>query len=382
MKNGSRIRRSTLVLAAVIGITLAVRGEAFGKKSEAFAPSGQWEPYFMDSKGKMTPFLQPPERNSDKDWKFLRFTDYSGPKIRVAVMQVENRTATAAAANGSGAVVVTDKAAEVNVASIEELLASAISSTHRFEIVDRKDIEKTLQEQDLGASGRTTRDTAAKTGQIVGAEYLVYAAVNEYTPVKSSTGGTVNKAANPLGLGVSRTVSEVALSVRVVNAGSSANFLNTTKRATAETWNVNLTGVNAGSGSGGVKTIQDAPIGYAVEACINKAVYDLVSKLKDRPWSGSVIRMAGQQVFVDAGSASGLTSGAELVVKSLGADIQGLNGESLGKETVTIGTLRVVDVQERYSVAEIVEGCKGLKVGDRVEFRISSPKVLSSAFNR
>ena len=43
-----------------------------------------------------------------------------------------------------------------------------------------------------------------------------------------------------------------------------------------------------------------------------------------------------------------------------------------------IGTLRVTDVKEKYSIAEIVEGCKGLKTGDRVELRNSPPIVATS----
>ena len=290
-------------------------------------------------------------------------------------MKVENRQANAAAATDTGAAVVTDKAAEVSVANIEEILTSAIFNTHRFEVVDRKDIEKTLQEQDLGASGRAKKGAAAKTGQVVGAEYLIYAAVNEYTPVKSHTGGSAGKAASLFG--VSKNVSEVALSFRVVDAASSMNVFNATERATAENWDVNLAGISGGSG-GGVASKQASPIGYAVQACINKAVYNLVMQLKKRPWSGSVIKMAGQQVYVDAGSASGLTPGMELAAVSQGTEIRDLNGESLGKETAVIGTLRVINVQGKFSVAEVVEGCKGLKVGDRVELRNDPSAVLSS----
>jgi curli biogenesis system outer membrane secretion channel CsgG len=295
------------------------------------------------------------------------------------VMKVTNKTATSDAASDTGAVVVTDKAAEVNVSNIEGFLTSAVFNTNRFEVVDRKDIEKTLQEQDLGASGRAKKGTVAKTGQIQGAEYLIYAEVNEYTPVKSRTGGSGGKAAGPLGIiGLSKSVSEVAMSFRVVDTATSVTILNTTQRATAGSWDVNLAGINGGGGSGGVDSQHASPIGYAVQACINKAVYNLVMKLKDRPWSGSVIKVAGQQVYVDAGSASGLKPGVELVALSQGAEVRGLNGESLGQETAVVGTLRLMNVQEKYSVAEIVEGCKGLKPGDRVELRNTPTIVVTS----
>jgi len=382
MKTGRGIRWLAAASTAMICIALNTPGEAalgFGKKSETFTPSGQGEPYFVDNRGNMKPVVQPVERNSDKDWMGLHFTDYSGPKIRVAVMKVENKTATAAAANDTNAAVVTQKAAEVPVGSIEDLLSSAMDHSNRFELVDRKDIEKTLSEQDLGASGRAKKSTVVKTGQIHGADYLIYASINEFTPVKNRTGGSGGKAGSALSLiGVSRSTSEVAMSFRVIDATTSAQLFNTTTRATAENWGLDLSGLTGKSG-GAVATQNASPINYAVQSCINKGVYELVTKLKARPWSGAVVKVDGQTVYINAGTNGGLTAGAELVAVGQGKELfDPVTGESLGKETSVIGILRVVDVKEKYSVAEITEGCKGLKTGDRVELR-NSPTIVATS---
>lgn len=379
MKTGRGIRWLAAASAAMICIALNTPGEAalgFGKKSETFTPSGQGEPYFVDGRGNMKPVLQPVERNSDKDWMGLHFTDYSGPKIRVAVMKVENKTATAAAANDTSAVVMAQKAAEVLVASIEDLLSSSMDHSNRFELVDRRDIEKTLSEQDMGASGRVKKSTAVKTGQITGADYLVYASINEYTPVKSHMGGGAGKLGDLIK--VNRNTSEVAMSFRVVDAATSAQLFNTTTRVTWENWGVDLSGLS-GTRGGAVTTQNAAPINYAVQSCINKGVYELVTKLKARPWSGAVVKIDGQSVYINAGTNGGLTAGVELVALGQGKELfDPVTGESLGKETSVVGILRVVDVKAKYSVAEIVEGCKGLKTGDRVELRNSPPIVATS----
>lgn len=382
MNTGRGIRRLAAASTAMICIALNTPGEAalgFGKKSETFTPSGQGEPYFVDGRGNMKPVLQPVERNSDKDWMGLRFTDYSGPRIRVAVMKVENKTATAAAANETDATVVTQRAAEVPVASVEDLLSSAMDHSNRFELVDRKDIEKTLSEQDLGASGRAKKSTVVKTGQIHGADYLIYASINEFTPVKSRTGGGGGKASGLLsGFGASKTTSEVAMSFRVIDATTSTQLFNTTTRATAQNWTLDLSGLSGKSG-GAIATQNASPINYAVQSCINKGVYELVTKLKARPWSGAVVKVDGQSVYINAGTNGGLTAGVELVAVGQGKELfDPVTGESLGKETSVIGILRVVDVKEKYSVAEIAEGCKGLKTGDRVELRNSPPIVVTS----
>lgn len=352
----------------------------FGKKKGPdYTPSGGWEGYFTNDKGLVTgPVLQPPERNKDKDWMFLRFTDYSGPKVRVAVMKVENKSATAQAAVDTEAVAVTDNLAQVSVSSIEEILATAVFNTNRFELVERKEVEKLQQEQDLGASGRAKKPTAVKTGQMVGVEYMVFASINEWTPVKSKSGGAAGGKAGPLGLlGVQKSDAEVAMSFRIVDAATSKVLFTTLERATAGSWGVGFGGAE-GSGGGTVSFQKASPIGYAVQSCINKGVYKVAMWLKDKPWRGTVFRMDGQRVYVDAGANSGLTAGVELVAISQGKEMFDLRGESLGKETAVIGTLRVTDVQEKFSVAEIVDSCKGLKVGDQVELRNPPPIVVTS----
>jgi curli biogenesis system outer membrane secretion channel CsgG len=362
---------ATMVEAGVLG---------FGKKAPAYTPSGAWEGYFTNDRGVITgPVLQPPESNKDKDWMFLRFTDYSGPKIRVAVMKVDNKTATAQAAADTQAVAVTDNLAQVPVSSIEEMVATAVFNTNRFELVERKEAEKLLEEQDLGASGRAKKSTAPKTGQMIGANYMIFASVNEWTPVKSRAGGAGGRAAGPLGLlGVQKSTAEVAMSFRIVDAATSQQLFTTLERATAENWGFALGGANGGEG-GAVAFQKSSPIGYAIQSCINKGVYKLAMWLKDRPWRGAVVKVDGQRVYVNAGSNSGLTTGVELVVLSQGKElIDPVSGESLGKETAVIGILRVTVVQEKFSIADIVDGCKGLKVGDQVELRNTPPIVVTS----
>jgi curli biogenesis system outer membrane secretion channel CsgG len=357
----------------------AVMGLGFGRKAPVYTPSGHWEGFFVNDKGVPSPVLQPIEQNDDKSWMFLRFTDYTGPKVRVAVMKVENRTASAQAASDTEATVVTRDAAEVPVSGIEEILSNAIYNTNRFELVDRKDIEKSLSEQDLGASGRAKKGTAVKTGQILGADYMIYATINEWTPVKSRVGGGGGSIANPLSaLGVQRSVSEVAMSFRVVDSSTSKVLFTTIERASAGIWGLDLGGVSGRNG-GAVAFQKASPINNAVQACLNKGVYKLAMWLKERPWSGAVVKVDGQRVYLNAGTHSGLTAGVELVAFSQGKELfDPVSGESLGQDAALVGILRVTNVQEKFSIAEIVEGCQGLRTGDRVEMRTSPTVVITS----
>jgi hypothetical protein len=208
---------------------------------------------------------------------------------------------------------------------------------------------------------------------------MIFASINEWTPVKSRAGGAGGKSAGPLGmLGVQKSDAEVAMSFRVIDAASGKVLFATLERAIAGSWAFGLGGVS-GSGGGALGIQKASPIGYAVQSCVNKGVYKLAMWMKDKPWRGAVVKVDGPRVYVNAGSNGGLTTGVELVALAQGMELfDPLSGESLGQETSVIGFLRVTDVKEKYSIAEIVEGCAGLKAGDQVELRNTPPIVVTS----
>ena len=339
-------------------------------KRPTYTPSGEWEGFFRNDKGVAAPILQPIEQNKDKDWMDLQFTEYGGPRIRLAVMGVENKTATAEQANTTDAVAVNKELAEVPVSSLEEILTTAVMSTNRFEVVERKAIEGVLSEQDLGASGRAKPGTAAKTGRILGAEYLLLASVNEWTPDKGKVGGAGGGLGSALGLiGAQKSTAEVAMSFRIVDASTSQVLFSITERATTGSWGIGLGGADDGAGAV-VGYKKKSPIGYAVQACINKGIYQIALWIKDRPWSGQVVQVDGSKVFINAGSNSGISTGMVLNALAKGKElVDPVTRSSLGFRVEKIGTLQVAEVQERYAVANITEGCKGLKAGDRVELQ-------------
>src|SRR5436309_14153315 len=56
---------------------------------------------------------------------------------------------------------------------IAGMLISELAANPAARVVEREEIEKLLAEQSLGASGKVTRETAAKIGKLVGARYVV-----------------------------------------------------------------------------------------------------------------------------------------------------------------------------------------------------------------
>jgi curli biogenesis system outer membrane secretion channel CsgG len=371
----SRIDRPAGLLLTALTLVVA-QGGAWAAtpvlSPESPAPS-EWKAIFVNERGVTTPVVEPIGRYHDKDWLSLRFAEYHGPKIRLALMKVENKSAAAEQAAAAGTVAPTPKLAQVQVANLLDLLTTATINTNRFQLVERKEIESVLSEQDLGASGRAQKGTSPKTGQMQGAQYMLYASVNDWTPDKShrSAGGGSGRPSILNILNVDKSVAEVAMSFRMLDASSGKILFSTTERATVESWGVGFGGFQHGSGGGG--SVKDtSPISNAVQACINKGIYRLAMWVKDRPWRGRVVKVAGSRVYISAGGDDGITQGLVLDALAHGEElIDPATGTSLGRTLERVGTVQVAEVENNYAIATIVDGCQKLKAGDEVEIRIS-----------
>ena len=82
---------------------------------------------------------------------------YDGPKARIAVSRFTDKTGKGwwTGAIGDG---------------MSDMLATALFNTNRYIVLERQALQEVLEEQDLGASGRIKKETAAPIGQIEGAE--------------------------------------------------------------------------------------------------------------------------------------------------------------------------------------------------------------------
>ena len=62
---------------------------------------------------------------------------------------------------------------------ISDMLATALVKSGKFLVVERKDLEKVLDEQKLGASGIVTAETAPAMGRVLGVDMIVVGSVSE-----------------------------------------------------------------------------------------------------------------------------------------------------------------------------------------------------------
>jgi len=148
---------------------------------------------------------------------------------------------------------------------LSDMLASELVSTRAFQVLDRKEIDAVMGEQDLGASGRIDPGTRAKIGKLKGAKYLVAATVSSYE--ESTRGGGAGISVGGLSLGGSKEKTYVAVDLKVIDT-------DTGEIADARTIEAESTGTGLGAGVriGGVSLrgggFEKTPAGKAIRGCV------------------------------------------------------------------------------------------------------------------
>lgn len=308
-----------------------------------------WMAYFKDDEGEISPLRDTMNTDNDEDWLGLHFTDYDGPRIRLGVLQVLNKSAEAEESGWNGKI-------EVPVAGIREMLTVALFNTKRFDVIEQKRVEEVEKQQTRKDVTAPSPATIVSLGKVLDAQYLVYGTVNEWNPDRGT------KRVGPGGIfGGSKQEAEVAITFVLTDVASGQNLFTTTERARMGEWSFSYGGGQQG-------TEQKTPVSYAVRACANKAALKIASFLRNKKWKGSVVDVKGQDVYINAGSQQGMTPELRLTVFTIKGIVKDEEGRmTLGEDLKGIGTLSVDAVQPGFSIAHVVNGCKGIKKKDRVE---------------
>ena len=105
-------------------------------------------------------------------------------------------------------------------------LATELTRTDCFVVLDRTGLSDILREQELGLAGIVSRETAPKAGRAIGAEVIIKGTITEFEPNKRGRGFTLGMALpdTPLGvrLGRNGSTGHVGLDISVVDATTGA----------------------------------------------------------------------------------------------------------------------------------------------------------------
>ena len=160
------------------------------------------------------------------------------------------------------------------------MLTDALVNDGRFVVVERYALSDVQAEQQLGTQGSTTADSAAKTGQLIGARLLVRGTVTIFNP--QASGGTLN-VGGPLNMftglgstaGVSATTAEVEIAVRLIDTTTGQILYAGTAKGSATAKGFNAQLYNKSGYNVGGSAFQNTPLGEAAKDVISKLVAQL-----------------------------------------------------------------------------------------------------------
>ena len=229
------------------------------------------------------------------------------------------------------------------VESLDSQLIDRINATRKFTVVSRSDLSDVIKEQDLDASGNVDAKTAAKTGKLAGAKYLLVATVDDFQDyleraVFEGTGQTATK-----------RVFRLSVVAKIYNSSTgklleSANF---------QTGNDEFKKIQM-ERSYTVKTgmlSDEMMVAVARNMAEKIAVHvaNIIFPIK-------VLIRRDNIVTINRGQGGGVDVGDVFDVYAQGQELKDPDtGEILGREEVKVGKVKITQVDPKMSQAEILE---------------------------
>jgi curli biogenesis system outer membrane secretion channel CsgG len=235
-------------------------------------------------------------------------------------------------------------------------LATALSNSGRFIVVERAELASVLREQEMGLAKVVSKETAAPAGEVLGAQLLVRGSVTEFDQ-RADAGGLrlgVGLPAVSGVLGGQMTHGVVGIDLRLIDTATGqvvqSHHVAVTTARRAVTGDVAFRNVSIGGDA-----FDSTVLGQATREAIEKAVDFVVRSAQPVPWTGQVVDVAGSRVFVNAGSGAGLKPGDRLALSTVARQLTDpVTGLRLGTIEEPLGEVLVVSTEESYSVARML----------------------------
>jgi len=237
------------------------------------------------------------------------------------------------------------------------MLENVLVQSGRFVVVERENMEQTMSEQDMQASGRAAKaGDVAQTGQIRSAKYLARCTVTGVEAEESGGGGGIN--VGKFSIGASGGKAQIEMIVKIFD--SSTSELKASQRVVGK---AGKRGFSLGFSERGLSTsiggFSKTPVGEAAYDCVAQAVEFMAKEFEDYKIEGTVVTVTGDgRIVINRGAEFNVQVGSVFQVREVGEVLTDPStGEVLdrieGDITCTIEVTRVTD---KVSYCKLVSG--------------------------
>ncbi len=257
---------------------------------------------------------------------------------------------------------------------ISDEMVTELLKTGKFRLIEREQIDKVLNEQNFGTSGRVDNNSAAKIGKILGVQYLVMGRVTEFSFKSTEVGGISLK--KGIGMGLKSTKANVAIDARLVDTGSAEIISSVTGKGNKSSNNVSV--VHKWSAIAfGSDEFRKTDLGIATR----EAVASVAKQLGEKAYAsgpaqpikltGTVAYAGGNRVIINIGLESGIKTGMVFVVQHVLEVVKDPDtGEVIDEVTEPVAEVVVTEVKEKSATCTVQKKLSsefGITVGDKVQ---------------
>ncbi len=204
---------------------------------------------------------------------------------------------------------------------------------------------------------RVTQETAARIGELLGAQILIRGVVTGFEEKIREGGALGIKLPFGIGAGAKVTQAYIAIDLRIYDTSSGEVIAATNIEKKPRKVGLALTGITEGGLVLGGAMESKTPLGQALRDCIGEAIDFIIKNQESVLWQARVVRIKDGKMTINAGSKEDVEINTIMDIYCVGERlIDPETGQILGIEEEKIGSLNIVDVKEKYSIGELIEG--------------------------
>jgi curli biogenesis system outer membrane secretion channel CsgG len=263
---------------------------------------------------------------------------------------------------------------------IADMLVTELVRNGTYSVIERKQLDRVLGEQNFQQSGRADASTAAQLGRILGVDAIVIGSITQFgrDDKRVGVGGGVRVGGIGLGgIGRKSAKAVVGIDARIVDIrtaeilGVATGFGESKRSGTTLVGGAAVGGVAAGgafdmSSSNFGSTILGEATRLAVDSLLTELV-GAATKIEGTvaAITGLVADVAGSELTINVGTSQGVRVGAEYAVVRPGREIKDpATGRVIRRTTTPVGKLKITSADETSAVGNLSGGPS--QVGDCV----------------
>src|SRR5689334_7895090 len=254
---------------------------------------------------------------------------------------------------------------DVNIGKgVADMLVTALVHNGTYILIERDQVDRILNEQNLQQSGQVDASTAAKLGRLLGVDAIITGSITQFGNDSKKVGvggGGIHLGGIGLG-GIGRKTSKaiVAIDARIVNIGTGEILDVAQGHGESKRSGLMLAAVVGGAGGGLVGGALDMSssdfantiLGEATRAAVDSLVVELVAAAPKIPqttptMTALVADVSGNEVVMNVGTGGGVKVGAEYAVLRPGREIRDpATGTVIHRTTTPVGNIKITATDE------------------------------------